>query len=68
MGAKETVKATPRYVSPRELMERWRCSRSSVDRTAKREGWTRAYLGEGRNGMVRFLREEVEAFEETRQI
>ena len=56
------------YVSARELAERWRCSRSSVDRIARRVGLTRCCLGDGRNGMVRFLRKEVEAFEQSRSV
>ena len=40
------------YISPKELQRRWQCSRSSVDRVARRAGLTRLYLGEGRNGMV----------------
>jgi hypothetical protein len=68
-GVREpTEKAESEYMSPRELAERWRCSRSSVDRIAVRAGLTRLYLGEGRNGMVRYLRKEVEAFEESRSI
>jgi hypothetical protein len=55
------------YLSPKELQERWRCSRSSVDRIARRAGLTRLCLGEGRNGIVRYKRKEVEAFEAKRQ-
>jgi hypothetical protein len=55
------------YLSPKELQERWRCSRSSVDRIARRAGLTRLCLGEGRNGIVRYSRKEVEAFEIKRQ-
>jgi hypothetical protein len=51
------------YVSPAELAIRWRCSRSQVDRIARREGLTRVCLGTGRNGMVRYLLPEVEALE-----
>jgi hypothetical protein len=57
----------PLYLSPKELQERWRCSRSSVDRIARRARLTRLCLGEGRNGIVRYSRKEVEAFEEKRQ-
>ena len=57
----------PLYLSPKELQERWRCSRSSVDRIARRARLTRLCLGEGRNGIVRYRRKEVEAFEEKRQ-
>ena len=56
------------YLSPRELAERWRCSRSSVDRIARRAGLTRCCLGEGRNGIVRYLRKEVEAYEQSRSV
>ena len=55
-------------ISPREMAQRWRCSRSSVDRIARRAGFTRYVLGEGRNGMVRYLRGEVERFESSRKI
>ena len=53
----------PRYVSPKDLVERWRCSRASVHRIARDFGSTRLCLGNGRNGMVRYPLEEVEAFE-----
>jgi hypothetical protein len=56
------------YFSPNELAERWRCARSSVDRIAKRAGLKRLYLGEGKNGIVRFIREEVEAYEASRLV
>ena len=59
--------ALPLYLSPKELQERWRCSRTSVDRIARRAGLTRLCLGEGRNGIVRYSRKEVEAFEAKRQ-
>jgi hypothetical protein len=62
-----TETAGPPYLSPKELKERWRCSRSSVDRIARRAGLTRLCLGEGRNGIVRYSRKEVEAFETKRQ-
>ena len=56
------------YVSPGELAARWRCARSSVDRIARRAGLHRLCLGIGRNGMVRYLRKEVEALELSRQV
>lgn len=56
------------YLSPNELAHRWRCARSSVDRIARRAGLQRLYLGEGKNGIVRFLRKEVEAYEASRLI
>jgi hypothetical protein len=56
------------YIAPKELAQRWQCSRSSVDRITRRAGLTRMCLGEGKNGTVRYLREEVEAHEKTRQV
>ena len=56
------------YLSPAELSLRWKCSRSSVDRIARRAGFTRLCLGVGRNGMVRYLRKEVEAYEGLRSV
>lgn len=44
------------------------CARSSVDRIARRTEWKRLYLGEGKNGTVRYLRKEVEAYESMRMI
>ena len=65
--AKEIAKRAPSpYISPRELAQRWRCGRSTVDRIAERERLTRLCLGEGRNGVIRYLLEEVEAFEAER--
>lgn len=56
------------YCSAKELAARWCCSRSSVDRIARRAGLTRLCLGEGRNGIVRFMRKEVEAYEASRRV
>lgn len=56
------------YVSPKELAARWRCARSTVDLVARRAGFTRLCLGEGRNGMVRYVLAEVEAYEQSRQV
>ncbi len=56
------------YIAPKELAARWRCSRSTVDRIARRECFTRVCLGTGNNGMVRYLRKEVIAYEQSRQI
>ena len=69
MGSRsETPAAEVVYVSGKELAQRCRCSRSSVDRIARRAGLTRLCLGTGRNGMVRYVRKEVEAYEEARQV
>ena len=71
MMAKAAVRDKPvtsPYIAPKELAARWRCSRSTVDRIARREGFTRVCLGTGNNGMVRYLRKEVIAYEQSRQI
>jgi hypothetical protein len=60
--------AQSEYVSPKELAGRWQCSRSSVDRIARRNHFTRACLGEGENGIVRYLRKEVEEYEARRRV
>ena len=51
------------YISPKELAERWRCARSSVDRIARKNNFTRLCIGEGANGAIRYLREEVNTYE-----
>lgn len=67
--AKQSQQPEPSpYVAPRELAERWQVSRSSVDRIARRASLTRVCLGEGKNGVVRFIRKEVEAYETSRQV
>jgi hypothetical protein len=54
------------YISSRELAERWRCSRASVQRVCQRAGLKKLLLGHGRNGMVRYLTTEILELE-TRQ-
>jgi len=56
------------YLAPRDLAKRWQCSRSSVDRIAERNHFTRFCPGDGKNGMVRYVRKEVEAYEASRQV
>lgn len=56
------------FISPNELASRWHCARSSVDRIIRRAGFKRLCLGEGKNGLVRYLRTEVEAYEALRII
>jgi hypothetical protein len=62
-----TTETESPYLSPTDLAARWRCSRSSVDRIARRAGLKRLCLGMGRNGIVRYVRKEVEMFESSRQ-
>ena len=64
---RNTAVASP-YLSPEDLARRWRCSRTSADRIARRAGIPRLYLGEGRNGMVRYPLAEIEAYEESRRV
>jgi len=68
MNQKLNAEPASPFVAPKELAERWRCSRSSVDRIAERAGLNRLYLSVGRRGMVRYIREEVERYEESRRI
>jgi hypothetical protein len=56
------------YISPNELAKRWQCSRASVDRITRRAGIPRLYLGEGKNGTVRYPKKEVMAYEQERLI
>ena len=55
------------HVSPRELAHWWQCSRSSVNRVARRAGLKRFVFGTGRNGMIRYRRKEVVEYETKRQ-
>ena len=64
----EKPKEESEYVAPKELARRWQCARSSVDRIARRAKLTRVCLGEGVNGMVRYIRKEVEAYEASRRV
>lgn len=65
---RNTKPAESPYISPKELAQRWKCGRSSVDRLAVRAGFTRLYLGDGKNSMVRYLLEEVMRYEQSRLI
>jgi len=39
-----------------------------VHRIARRAGLTRVYLGSGKNGILRYIRDEVIAYAESRQV
>ncbi|MBI1374284.1 MAG: hypothetical protein GC159_16330 [Phycisphaera sp.] len=56
------------YVSPKILAARWSCARSTVSRIARRERFRTLFLGHGRNGGVRYHREDVIAFERSREM
>ncbi len=66
MSNENTKSEESPYFSPRELADRWRCARSSVDRIARRAGLRRFCPCDGVRGMVRYLRKEVEHFERSR--
>jgi hypothetical protein len=68
LNTTENLVEPPEYVAPKELARRWQCARSSVDRIARRNHFTRLCLGDGENGMVRYLRKEVEAYETSRRV
>ena len=55
------------YISPRQLAERWDCSPTTAQRIAKNAGMAKYCLGEGRNGMVRYLLSEIESYETQRR-
>lgn len=65
---KSPSKQSSPYISPKELAQRWQCARSSVDRITRLAGMKRLCLGNGKNGIVRFSRKEVEAYELDRMI
>ncbi len=60
-----TVERSP-YLSPRDLAERWRCSRTTAQRIAEQAHIGKVLLGGGKNGSVRYLRADVEAYEQAR--
>jgi len=66
-GNQNQTGASP-FLSPKDLAERWRCARSTVDRIARRAGLKRLCIGEGKNGMIRYLRKEVETYEASRLV
>jgi hypothetical protein len=56
----------PTFISPNQLARRWCVSRSTVDRIARDNGFSRFAPGNGRNATVRFEFEEVLAYEQSR--
>ena len=65
---KEGVIRDSEYVSPKELCYRWQVSRNTVVRIAREQGFTVFYPGNKQRSSVRYLREEVVAYEKLRQI
>ncbi len=68
IAQKREDRSDRQFLSPRQLAERWDCSTSTAQRLAKHAGIAKYCLGEGRNGMVRYLLSEVEAYEERRRV
>jgi len=56
------------YVRPSALATRWNSSRTTVDRVARQNRFRKFMLGEGKVGSVRYLWEDVLAFEQQRAI
>ena len=68
-GSREAAGAgDKRFLSPRQLAERWGCSVATAQRIARNAGVAKYCLGEGKNGMVRYQLSEVEAYEEERRV
>ena len=67
-GGGTVVETSSPYLSPRDLAERWRCSRTSVQRITEQAGIGKLVLGNGKNATVRYLRADVERYEQTRSI
>jgi hypothetical protein len=59
---------TPAYISPKELGRRWCVARSTADRIAREQDFTRFVPGTGKNGTVRYLLEEVIRYEQSRLV
>lgn len=60
------VPPAPVFISPNHLAHRWSVSRSTADRIARANAFTRFVPGQGRNGTVRYLIEEVTHYEQSR--
>ena len=58
----------PKYISPNQLARRWSVARSTADRIARINGFTRFAPGNGKNGTVRYVMEEVIRYEQSRLI
>lgn len=68
-GNRQTLPAVPAiYISPNQLSRRWCVSRSTADRIARNNSFTRFLPGDGKNGTVRYLIEEVIRYEQSRLI
>ena len=54
------------YIAPKELAVRWSVQRSTVDRIVRSAGLSRLCLGDGANGTVRYVRDEIMKLERER--
>ena len=66
MANENTPSSRAEYISPRQLARRWQCSRTTVDRIVRQADLSRVRLGHGPNGTLRYLRAEIEEFEQQR--
>jgi len=48
------IEGDKRFLSPRQLADRWDCSATTAQRITRNAGISKYCLGEGRNGMVRY--------------
>lgn len=55
-----------RYVSGSQLAGRWDCAYTTAQRITERAGIGKYFLGEGKNGMVRYRLDEIDAYEKAR--
>ena len=51
-------------ISPKQLAQRWGVSASTVSRICERAGINAYYLGEGKNGTIRYRLREIASYEE----
>ena len=53
------------FVSPKRLAEEWSVSVPTVKRICERAGISAYYLGHGKNGTVRYRREDIDKYLES---
>lgn len=55
-------------ISPRALARRWDCTRTTAQRIAERAKIPKVFLGEGKNGTVRYPIDAVKRYEASRTV
>jgi hypothetical protein len=53
---------TYQFVSLKTLARQWECSRTTASRLLEKAGIPAYYLGRGRNGSKRYLKEDIDRF------